>query len=449
MTGAAGVGAVVALPGRAAAHQQSVEAIDVRAHGATGDGSTDDWAAIQSALDEVTSSNATPNVVFFPAGDYVVSKPLVPKSNTLMVGTHTVDCVADLNPPSQCKIRARSNFTGAGLVMPGGSTVGLTIRNLALVGNNVGTGVSGLRLPDQGQVTTEQGYSLEDVTIGGFSGDGIEGRALAITLLNCWITRNQGWGINAGGAPGRWTDAHITGCFFSFNRAGNIHFGGPNISGHIEVVNTRIERAGGDPDDVSNPPNPSAPGVRITSARTIRFTNCSTDANMGNGVEILHDSSSPDWGPDHIQFANCMFARDGTGDQINQGNYAGLKVVGTGPLEATVNQIKCVNCIVVAGLADDNGGGPVLGPKYGVWYDHTAFFQWIGGDVVGAVESYYTATGNNYRPLLIDLERGLMTLPLDAPATTAAIPDGSAYVDEASSTLKVRVNGAWKSATLS
>ena len=55
MTGAAGVGAVVALPGRAAAHQQSVEAIDVQAHGATGDGSTDDWAAIQSALDEVTS----------------------------------------------------------------------------------------------------------------------------------------------------------------------------------------------------------------------------------------------------------------------------------------------------------------------------------------------------------------------------------------------------------
>ena len=101
-TGAAGIGAVLATPSPAVAHLQGVQAIDVKAHGAAGNGSTDDWAAIQSALDEVTSINATPNVVYFPAGDYVVSKPLVPRSNTMMVCTHTVDCVADLNPPSQC-----------------------------------------------------------------------------------------------------------------------------------------------------------------------------------------------------------------------------------------------------------------------------------------------------------------------------------------------------------
>jgi hypothetical protein len=41
-----------------------------------------------------------------------------------------------------------------------------------------------------------------------------------------------------------------------------------------------------------------------------------------------------------------------------------------------------------------------------------------------------------------------MTLPLDAPATTSAIPDGAVYVHEASSTIKVSVNGVWKSATL-
>lgn len=50
-------------------------------YGAKGDGVTDDWKAIQDAI------NFSPNGhIFLPKGDYVISKPLVLKSNTKMFG---------------------------------------------------------------------------------------------------------------------------------------------------------------------------------------------------------------------------------------------------------------------------------------------------------------------------------------------------------------------------
>lgn len=454
MVGAGGIGAVVAAPAPALAHQQPWQVIDVKQHGALGDGTTDDWAAIQAALDEVGTANATPNVVYFPAGDYVVSKPLVPRTNTMMVGTHTVDYVADANPVSQCKIRARSNFSGAGLVMPPASTTGLTIRDLALVGNDVGTSVCGLRLPDWGSVTTEQGLSLQGVTIGGFSGDGIAGSMAAASLEHCHISRNKGWGINASGGASaalgnRWVDVHVADCFVYFNWTGNILFGGPGESGQVEIVNTRIERAGGDPANVARPRNASAPGLRITGAHTVRLTNCSTDANMGNGVEIVRDGSSPASVPHHIQLVNCLFLRDGTGDQAALLDYAGLKVVGTGTAgTSAVNDVSAVGCVVGTGRADDRSTQSILGPKYGVWYDNTTHFQWIGGDASGVVTDHHTGTGGNWEPTIVDIKHGLLTLPTVAPNGTTTIPEGAAYVDPATSRLRVRIGGTWKSVTL-
>lgn len=447
-----GIGLAMAMPGTAFAAQQPMQVIDVTSYGAVGDGLHDDGPAIQAALNSVTSDHGTPNVVYFPAGDYLVSSALTPHSNTMLVGTHTVDNVADLNPVSQCKIRPKAGFTGAGLIVIAPTAVGVTVRNLALAGDNVGTNLPGLKLPDSTAVSTQQGLCLEDVTIGGFSGDGIAGSVMVAALINCHLTRNQGWGINASNGN-FWHDVHVTACFIYFNLQGNILFAGPGVSAQMEFVNTRIERAGGNPNNVHAPLNASAPGIRMQSARMIRLANCCTDANMGNGVEILHGSGSPAWLPNGIQFANCIFSRDGTGDQVNQGEYAALKVQGTGVNDLSVSHVTCVNCVVAPGLADDSPGATgTVGPKYGIWYENTTYFQWIGGDsgepsTTPHFDPYKTA-GTNWRPAIIDTRQGLMTAPVVAPSGAAGAPDGAFYVDGANSRLMVWVNGAWKSTIL-
>lgn len=60
------------------------QVISVKAHGAVGDGSTDDTAAIQAALNAVPSSGGT---VLLPAGTYKVSSTLtIDKDNTVLTG---------------------------------------------------------------------------------------------------------------------------------------------------------------------------------------------------------------------------------------------------------------------------------------------------------------------------------------------------------------------------
>ncbi|KAJ3225503.1 hypothetical protein HDU78_010638, partial [Chytriomyces hyalinus] len=66
---------------------------DVRAYGAIGDGITDDTAAINKAITEgkrcglgCDSTTATPAIIYFPPGTYLVSAPLIQYYYTFMIG---------------------------------------------------------------------------------------------------------------------------------------------------------------------------------------------------------------------------------------------------------------------------------------------------------------------------------------------------------------------------
>jgi hypothetical protein len=81
--------------------------------GAKGDGSTDDTAAINSAISSGSrcgqgcdSSTITPAIVFFPAGTYVVSTPLIQYYYTQFIGDA-------LNPPT---LKAAAGFTGMAVI---------------------------------------------------------------------------------------------------------------------------------------------------------------------------------------------------------------------------------------------------------------------------------------------------------------------------------------------
>lgn len=445
-----GTGVAVLLDTPALAAQTAVTAINVKdsPYGAVGNGSTDDRSAIQRALDDVPSSGG---VVYFPPGDYLVSGPLTPKSYTLMYGSHVPKWGKPNNPTSPCKIRAATSFSGAGLIVPTASTVSVAMRNLALVGAGVGTGVHGLRMPDTAVAAEALSWLLDSVSIVGFSGDGIFGRMHVALLTNCFIHNNNGWGINASGGN-KWNDAHVANCFLFYNRLGNLYFGGSEVSAGIDFVNCRFERGGTNPNDVLAPLNPAAPGVRLASARLVEFVNCNTDANTGNGFEIVHESDTPRYRPDNIRLVNCRLARDGTGDQQTLGNFAGLKVRGASSLdEDQPSNINMVNCFVGYGLASDSGNGSVLGPRYGLWYENTRFVQWIGGNLDASPQAtnndYYTGAGgvgSNERPTIVDVRLGLLTVPTVSPGASPK-PKGTLYYDATNSRLRVWDGAAWKS----
>lgn len=86
---------------------------NVMDYGATGDGSTDDTAAINSAITDgdrcglgCDSSTTTPALVYFPPGTYVVSTPIIQYYYTQLVGDA-------INPPT---LKASAEFEGMAVI---------------------------------------------------------------------------------------------------------------------------------------------------------------------------------------------------------------------------------------------------------------------------------------------------------------------------------------------
>lgn len=87
---------------------------NVKDYGAKGDGVTDDTAAINAAISDggrcapgsCASSTLTPAVVYFPAGTYIVSAPIIDYYYTQIIG----------NPNCVPTIKASSGFSGAWVI---------------------------------------------------------------------------------------------------------------------------------------------------------------------------------------------------------------------------------------------------------------------------------------------------------------------------------------------
>jgi hypothetical protein len=109
------------------------------AYGAKGDGSTDDTAAIQTAI---TAASAGGGTVFFPAGTYIIS-------NTLSV---TADNVQLLGTGRNSTIQAKSTFPASPMIWyqgPGGAgnfRFGTSIISLRLINTVGSTSAIGLQL---------------------------------------------------------------------------------------------------------------------------------------------------------------------------------------------------------------------------------------------------------------------------------------------------------------
>jgi hypothetical protein len=262
--------------------------IDVRDHGAVGDGTTDDTAALQAALDAVPAGGGT---VFLPAGRYAVSATLwVRRHNTTVVGegpgqragtSHDavgsrLEAVGSLDDGPMVRVQSDDNRA---------PLHGVTLRDIALDGMGVATG-SGIHYRSYrgliehvflynfaGQGLDFQGYPHWDLydTVVAFSqvsrcgGAGLllgEG-ATDMHFTSCVVFDNQDNMQLAGGGS-----VQVTGCHFYTASRHNVFFNG--AGSRSKFANCKIEGSGGD-------------GVVIDSARSaysdILFTGCNFSSN--------------------------------------------------------------------------------------------------------------------------------------------------------------------------
>jgi hypothetical protein len=161
---------------------QLAETASVTDYGAVGDGVTDDSVAIQNA---VTANNA----VFFPAGTYKVSVPIVLKSNNTLYGEGASSVILYTGSvASQGALYANSGSSSA-------YVDNITIQDLKVVGQVATAGFS--EFVHNISLSGVRNCLIERCVVEGFRGDGIyigsgdialqERHNINVTIRDCYI----------------------------------------------------------------------------------------------------------------------------------------------------------------------------------------------------------------------------------------------------------------------
>ena len=292
-------------------------------YGALGDGSTDDTAAIQAAIN---GSSATGGIVFFPPGTYIINAPLVMNNSIILFGSGSQqDGASTLGT----QIQAGGSWAGTALIIDqGASSVerGMAVRHMVLKGTaTVTNGV----LWDDGEYCT-----VEDVFCDTFQGAGVYlktatgnvGFLRDVTAQNCVQATTLGSRIGA--ITTEWADVYIdeataTTSSADYSESGN---------------RVGILVAGGNSFMTNSTGHLSEDGIVVSGGRC-RVTNCRTDLNRGHGFVVETNGSN--------QFSNCFAFNNG---QETTNTYDGFRVVVT-----TFNLFN--NCRAESSVANDHRYG--------------------------------------------------------------------------------------------
>jgi hypothetical protein len=300
--------------------------ISVKDSGAVGDGVTDDTAAINAALASVPAGGG---IVYFPAGDYVVSSSvLVRIEGTLIWGAGTGNRIGGTQGSIGSRIRAKVGLTGSVVqvqrVADDRPLHGVSIQNITIDGNNIGTGVDGLIFRVNmgsmfnvhiwnctGNALRVRGYSspswdtydtrIAFCLFGYSSGAGIylDNNSADLHITNCISLSNQDGMQVIGGSS-----QQVTACHFYGNTRNNIFFNGSGS--RSKFANCKIEGS-----------NQHLVVIDTTTAgySDIQFTGCgfstidqSQTNNTWDYVLILGPSGN---GAGRTEFSGCTFSLKG------------------------------------------------------------------------------------------------------------------------------------------
>lgn len=330
---------------------------DVRLYGALGDGSTDDTAAIQSALNAAYNGGGPwGKVVTLPAGfTFRISAPLViPPYVTLRGGYQ----VRGSNTQATC-LKSTAGFTGSAMLLmvdqaTGGYAVpsyGQVIENVTLDGGAAKAFATFSGIRANGSV---KGVTLRNVAVVDVSDRGVQSATVSSANPYSWQIENVQ--VSAPGVDGfrlsGMTDTTMVGC--RVIGAGRY---GYNLDGMANSSFTacRAEWSG-------------QRGWFIASnwgsgngSGGATWVGCSTDRNDQDGFWVEATGTAT------LTFSGCVARRDGRNAGAGFGGYSGFAVVGA------------TTPVVVDGLAVfpgvDDGGGGHNSPQNGV---RVATSTWFG-----------------------------------------------------------------------
>ncbi len=292
---------------------KSREMLNAMDFGAKGDGTTDDTAAIQKAMDTAALTNGA---VFIPEGRYLCSELKVPEGIGLYglpawsyrKGMGTVLVFRGGN--GKCLL----NLTGA---------FGAYLHGLCLDGNNIEGGIHGILVdkPDYGK--QEDTPRIDTCRVENFTGDGIRlERIWCFCVRHSHCFRNKGCGLRVRGWDGfildNWFSGNgkagyasydenasntLTGNRIEWNREGGIIIRGGS---HYNITGNYIDRSG-------------RCGIALLPGDNKK--GCEVITVTGN---VIYRSGKPEWGrQDEYDSSHARFeAAKGlvfTGNALNSG----------------------------------------------------------------------------------------------------------------------------------
>ncbi len=348
---------------------------NVKDYGATGDGVTDDTAAIQSTLTALPEGH----VLYFPAGVYLVSSTLTIGRNQTIQGVHAPRWAYDSGSPSV--IQATAGFSGTCIIhAPDMEQAGYSAENdggrilrIAIDGANVGSNVHGILF--EGQC---RDWTLSDVAVSNVTGSGIRATSYTRTIggaVHCkgfafssvavYFAHGNGYSFN------NVTDAIFFDCLAVSCFANGFYITG---AGENQYSCCRAVFNG-------------AHGFQYDGDHTGSvFSTCTTDRNQHNGFYITATGSYP------VVLYGFQSRRDGRNNNVGGGGYAGVKVAGTaGGASNLTCPVWLAGCIQATGVNDDDTGAN--SPQYGVQAAYCSFL-YVDGLLWGDTAAYNDA-GNN------------------------------------------------------
>lgn len=360
----------------ALARKATATAVNVKdaPHSATGDGTTDDTAALLSAI----AACGEGQCVLFPPGTYLISTPLSLTRNQTLQGTHTAWWPYDGGNPST--IKSALGFSGAAMLLiqdmeqAGLSQEqdGIRVHNMSFDNNNVGATTDCILL--SGQV---RDFAMHDVTLSRATGSGVHAVGYTRTsgyvhpkgfnLHRCvsWACHNNGFSLNDT------TDTIMFSCLAVSNFANGFFLTG---AGECQYFACRSVFNG-------------AAGFVYTGVHTgAVFVSCTTDRNDKNGFVMSAT------GPYSVVFFGFQARRDGKNGSpgAGGGGFSGLSIQGT--VGTLASPVVIDGLIEATGINDDGVTGAVS-PQYGISSIYCRFLS-VKGNLWGASSAYHDGGGN-------------------------------------------------------